>query len=80
MLPPFPLDDVTLGLLTSALAGEDGLSLSKLLDFLSGYDPTSGVWDGQDEIWGSYSDADVMRALIFEVRRLRIEVALSAPA
>ena len=80
MLPPFPLDDVTLVLLTEAVQTSaddaDGFTLSRLLDFLSGYNPTTGVWDGEDDVWESYSERDVVRALIHEVRRLRMTEAL----
>ena len=77
MLPPFPLDDLTLDLLAEAIQttpddGTDGFTLPCLLDFLSGYDPTKGTWDGADDVWESYSDKDVIRALIHEIRRLRM--------
>ena len=97
-LPSFPVDDVTLDLVEHALAGTltfdgcdpgDGprlvgaeFSLSKLLDFLSGYDKTLNVpltdEDGYEipdwvEYTGGpiYHPTDIIRALIAEVRRLR---------
>jgi len=83
MLPPFPLDDASLELLFDASLRSknddgtyDGFTLSRLLDFLSGYNPGTGVWDGEDDVWESYSERDVIRALIHEVRRLRMTEAL----
>ena len=92
--PSFPVDDITLDALEHALAGaytidEDGqvivtgadMSVTALLDFLSGYDPTKAVpllneYDQPVPDWTEYPDPiyhrdDVLRALIAEVRRLR---------
>jgi len=94
VLPSFPVDDVTLAALEHALGGalscEDGeprlvgaeFSVSTLLDFLSGYDPSQIVPCVDDdgfvipdfvEYTGGpiYHVHDVIRALIAEVRRLR---------
>lgn len=93
-LPPFPVDDATLDLIESALASsfvgwaEDGplrepgqFGLDRVLEFLSGYDPTlcvpllneydTELPDAVEYTGTLYSEADVMRALIGEVRRLR---------
>lgn len=77
-LPPFPVDDTTLDLLDQALDARvdvnPELLMPKLLDFLSGYDP-SKVEEGPDGIdyypGEVYSRDSVIRALIDEVRRLR---------
>ena len=98
-LPPFPLTDDVLDRLTEALntcygeARDDGthelvggeFTLTRLLDFYSGYDPAKEIDLGYhpDPLgmgglvqWTEYPDAvyserDVMRALIDEVRWLR---------
>ena len=94
-LPPFPVDDFTLDQIEHALGGsltfdQDSteprllradFSLSRLLDFLSGYDesrliqavneydtPIPDTFEYPDPI---YHVNDVLRALIAEVRRLR---------
>lgn len=80
-----PFDDITLNILESACqhaytdeqaaaiaAGEDPpsgeLNLTNVLDFLGGYD--GGVGEPK-----SFSECDVILALIGEVRRLRLEVS-----
>jgi hypothetical protein len=101
-LPDFPVDDFTLDQLEHALntaveVTDDGefelvggeFTLSRFLQFMSGYDPERssfvGYVDGLPgapgffgeptpmyEHWdASYSESDVIRALIAEVRRLR---------
>lgn len=102
-LPPFPVDELTLGMVEHALGycltfeGEDGerlneprgvgaeFSLASLLDFMSGTttDPLGVVqhlgieetFMGRAEMTVDerphYSKADIIRALIAEVRRLR---------
>lgn len=97
-LPPFPTDDVTLAAVSHALGGsltfegasEDGprlvgadYSLSKLLEFLSGYDeslcrPLLNEYDQPVADWVEYPGPidhvhDVIAALIAEVLRLRSE-------
>jgi hypothetical protein len=80
-----PVDDITLDILESACqhaytdqqaaaiaAGEDPppgeMNLSNVLDFLGGY-------DGDVLEPSSFSECDVILALIGEVRRLRLEVS-----
>ncbi len=95
-LPPFPVDDLTLAALEHAMGGaltfegvdEDGprlvgadFSMSKLMEFLSGYDETKCVpvlnqYDQPIPDWVEYPGPlyhhnDVIAALIAEVRRLR---------
>lgn len=101
-LPPFPVDDFTLDQLEHALntaieVADDGqwkpvggdFTLSKFLQFMSGYDPERATFIGHVggipgaenlfdnpvpmyESWDqSYSEHDVIRALVKEVRRLR---------
>jgi len=93
-LAAFPVDDATLGALEHALGGafavdDDGvhtvtgadMSVTGLLDFLSGYDPAKAVLalneydqpmpDVQEYPEPIYSRDCVIRALIAEVRRLR---------
>lgn len=87
-LGPFPVDDVTLSLVYQSLNthfdvidGEHVLvggefTLSRLLEFLSGYDAARAVPDTTDEdvmIYPGqiYTKEDVIRALINEVGRLR---------
>lgn len=91
-LGPFPVDDLTLAAIEHSLdhrltfvdgelvgVGAD-MSLTDLLDFLSGYDPTkvevpADPGDGPqitEYIGGPlYTHESVIRALITEVRRLR---------
>ena len=92
-LGPFPVDDATLLALEHALEAslaydEDGncgvvgaeFTVSKLLEFLSGYDPslTSHLGFRPDGIevveylgGPQYHEHDVIRALINEIKRLR---------
>ena len=90
----FPVDDATLGALEHALGGafavdDDGvhtvtgadMSVTALLDFLSGYDPAKAVPalnaydqplpDVQEYPEPVFTRDCVIRALIAEVRRLR---------
>lgn len=91
-LPPFPVDDFTLDQLEHAMggsftideAGEHQLvgadfSMSALLDFLSGYDPSQEklLEDGPIPVYEYtggplYTRDCVIQALIDEVRRLRV--------
>lgn len=89
-LPPFPLDDSMLGQIEHCLdhgrADNDEPTLSRLLDFLSGYDPSKSVRVGEGDPMGLgvesaaiyeypgplYHRDDLIRALIAEVRRLRV--------
>lgn len=98
-LARFPVDDVTLDLIEHALGaslcfdsgdpevvGAD-MTLSDLLRFLSGYDPSKArlVAEGDPgipgiggaEVWEYpdpvYSEHDVIQALLDEVRRLRAD-------
>lgn len=76
LLPPFPTDDETLGLLDAALdvTTTGRSSLVALLDMLSGFDPrrfqpvAPGVWEYPEPVYDSH---DVIAALVAEVRRLR---------
>lgn len=87
-LPPFPVDDFTLDQVEHALGGaftvdDDGthrlggadFSLSRLLDFLSGYDPNRLEATDDPDVFvyegAVYHPNDVIQALIAEVRRLR---------
>lgn len=85
LLPPFPVDDITLELLSSALDpwryGHDDTERSSLGEFLNllstlgGSDPTAALDHEDDGAVGlrdpQYHPNDVMLALIAEVRRLR---------
>ena len=72
-LPPFPVDPETLDLLEASL---DAGSLWGTLDLLSGYDETQvrPLADDVVEYVGGplYHPDDVLRALMAEVRRLRV--------
>lgn len=89
-LGPFPVDDVTLNLIYESLGASldenhevvgAEFTLSRLLEFLSGYDATrsvpmidedGSVIEGVSEYPGQmYVKEDVIKALILEVRRLR---------
>lgn len=75
----FPVDDTTLDAIDRALQDSD-YTLSDLLNFLSGYNPDqlellegTGWLDAPIYTYPEalYSEHDVIKALIAEVRRLR---------
>lgn len=80
--PTVPLDDTSLTLLREALGAcvdEDGavvggeFTLSKLLDFWSGYDPSKGTDEDGIAVYDhpTLHYTDVIRALIDELRATR---------
>lgn len=84
----FTLDQLEHAMATSVEVGEDGeyrcvggeFTLSTFLKFMSGYDPERASHVGyvgdvpMYEVWDEqYSEHDVLRALVAEVRRLRAE-------
>lgn len=95
-MPPFPLDEFTLTALEHAIntrieVGTEGehipvggdFTLSRFLDFMSGYDGDRSIFTGHyidgvplyehpDQV---YSEHDVIRALIARVRELEADVA-----
>ncbi|MCW6003790.1 hypothetical protein K1W54_04235 [Micromonospora sp. CPCC 205371] len=93
-LPPFPVDDSTLDLLSAALdprahGDPDAKSSSvwdllKLMSEMGGSDTTAVAEQVSEGIVvmrdPHYHDHDVLKALIAEVRRLRVELAKGAPA
>jgi hypothetical protein len=93
-LPPFPVDDSTLDLLSAALdpwahgdpeaKSSSVWDLLKMMSEMAGSDTTaveetteSGMHVMRDP---HYHDHDVLKALIAEVRRLRVELAKGANA
>lgn len=87
-LPSFPVDDQTLDLILDALKvsfvfAEDGtldlvggeFTLSSLLEFYSGYGETNLVDEGDGNylyLEPLYTETDIIRSLIDEIKRLRI--------
>lgn len=79
-LPPFPVDDLALSAVETALRYEGGYGLGRVLDFYAGIDPNdrSQIEPTDDpdvfiDHRPHYHPNDVISALIVEVRRLRGE-------
>ena len=81
LLPPFPVDDVSLDMLAMAVIiqpSDNKTNLWSLLDMMSrmaGSDPQAVAEELDEEVLMMrdpiYTEHDVIEALVFEVRRLR---------